>query len=48
MGRWDERKDANINRIWLFIVIPSESASLTNVYQKLTMATEIPEEQSSM
>lgn len=47
-GEKDERRDANINRMWLFIVTPSESATLTNVHQILTMATELPAEQTSV
>lgn len=47
-GEKDERQDANRNRIWLFIVTPSESATLANVHQILTMATELPEEQTSV
>lgn len=47
-GEKDERQDANINRIWLFIVTSSESAMITNVHQILTMATELPVEQTSV
>jgi hypothetical protein len=47
MEKNDERKDANTNRIWLFILPQMNQLLLMNVGLILTLATNHPEDQPS-